>query len=244
MAEMKSNSKPLPDKVPINMAKYPHLKENGIDMVPIVSGVLEALDKNVASGNHKVSEEYFGVSLQELTEQLLSAVFDYEGIMSFLPDKVHGEALAALSGHRLNPLYSAHHKTDLMNHDASPATFEEKFGLTEEEFSIKHFFQGLLFYSYYCSLPDLAAHLSTNDFSLLESDKYESIDKLIDIRPALTYQKAIGILPGKLIPGTGLFNCGDFPEGEEVCPACKVPDTLHDLGTEVLCDNCKGAFKR
>ena len=242
MAEL--NSKPLPDKVPINMTKYPHLKENGLDTVPIVSGVLETLDRMVASGNHKVAEEFFGISIQELTEQLLSAVFDYEGIVSFLPDKTQGEALAALSGHALNPLYSAFSKKGLMGHDGTPATFEEKFGLKEEEFSIKHFFQGLMFYSYYCSLPDLAAHLSTNDFSLIDKEKHENIGKLIDIRPVLTYQEKHGILAGKLIPGTGLFECGSFPEGAEVCPSCSVPNTLHDLGTEVLCENCKGHFKK
>lgn len=239
-----SPSKPLPERVPIDMTKYPHLKKMGKDAGPIVSGVFAALDRHVASGHHKVSEEYFGVGLQELTEQLLSAVFDYEGIMSFVPDKEQGKALAALSGHTLNPLHAAFTKTSLMNHDTSPATFEEKFGLKEDEYSIKHFFQSLLFYSYYCSLSDLAAYLSTNDYSLLDEEKYENIGKLIDIRPVLQYQKAIDITQGKLVPGTGLFECGKIPEGTETCPACKVPNTLHDLGEDVICESCKGAFKK
>ena len=239
-----SGKSKIPDKIPMNMTKYPHIQELGKDGLTIIQSIMNIIDKNISSGNHKIAEEFFGVSLQELTEELLSAVFDYEGIISFLPDKTQGEALAALSGHALNPLYSAFSKEGLMGQDGMPATFEEKFGLKEEEFSIRRFFQGLMFYSYYCSLPDLAAHLSTNDFSLIDKEKHENIGKLIDIRPVLTYQEKNGILAGKLVPGTGLFECGPFPEGAKVCPSCKVPNTLHDLGEVVLCENCKGHFKK
>lgn len=242
--EKKTNSvsKPLPDKVPITMTKYPHLQAMGKEAGPIVSSVFEILDRAVAEGWHDVSEEFFGVSLQELIKELTEAVFDHRGIIGFLPDQENAAALSSLFKHQINPLHSAFSKTGLMNHDTTPATFEEKFGLKESEYSIKRFFQGLLYYSYYCSLPDLANHLSTSNYELMDREKHENIGKLIELRPVMRYQEAIGIVPGKLYPDTGFFDCGDL-NGAETCPACKHPDSLISLGIESVCKECKGAFR-
>ena len=241
---MKKNlsSKPLPDKVPINMTKYPHLKELGTEAGPIVSSVFAMLDKAVAEGYHEASEKFFGITIQDLITQMTEAVFDHRGIIGHLPNQDNAEALSRMFTYQINPLYSAFSKTGLMNHDSSPATFEEKFGLKENEFNVKRFFQGLLFYSYYCSLPDLAVHLSTSDYELMDREKHENIDKLIELRPVLRYQEAIGIVTGKLYPETGFFDCGDL-NGAESCPACKHPNTLIPLGELTVCTHCKGAFR-
>lgn len=236
------NSSPMPDKVPINMTKYPHLKAMGKESIPLISSVFEMLDKAVAEGWHEVSEEFFGATLQDLIKQLTEAVFDHRGIIGFLPDQENAEALSSLFKHQINPLYSAFSKTGLMNHDTTPATFEEKFGLKESEYSIKRFFQGLLYYSYYCSLPDFANYLATSDFELMDREKHENIGKLIELRPVMVYQESIGIIPGKLYPDTGFFDCGDL-NGATTCPACKHPDSLISLGTESVCKECKGAFR-
>ena len=242
-----SKPSPLPDKVPIDMRKYPNLKKLGKEGAgPIVSSVFATLDKAVAEGWHKDSEEFFGIKLQDMIEQMTSAVFDYRGITDHIPDKENAEALASLYGHMINPLYSAFTKTNLMNHDTSPATFEEKFGLGEDEFNIKRFFQGLLFYSYYCSLPDLANYLATSDYILIEAEQHENVEKLMELRPILRYQKSIGIIQGKLYPDTGFFDGGDMPaDSPDKCPACKMPagESLIDLGNEMVCTSCKGAFR-
>lgn len=244
---MTSVSKPLTGKVPIDMNKYKSLGALGKEGAgPIVSSVFAMLDDAVACNYHDASEKYFGVPIQDLMKQMLEAVFDYKGIADFIPDKDNANALSDLYGHEINPLYSAFSKTNLMNHDTSKATFEEKFGLREDEFTIKRFFQGLLFYSYYCSLPDLAQHLMTSDYYLMEKEKDENILKLIELRPMLRYQQAIGIVPGKLYPDTGFFDGGSMPEDKEKCPSCKMPasESLIDLGEEFVCTHCKGAFKK
>ena len=236
-------SKPLPDKVPIDMTKYPNLKALGKEGAgPIVSSVFAMLDRAVAEGYHEASEEFFGITLQDLISQMTEAVFDHRGIIGYLPDQDNAEALSKLFTYQINPLYSAFSKTGLMNHDSSPATFEEKFGLKESEFNVKRFFQGLLFYSYYCSLPDLAVHLSTSDYELMDRDKHENIGKLIELRPVMRYQESIGIVPGKLYPETGFFDCGDL-KGAEHCHACKIHNTLYSLGEISVCSECKAAFR-
>ena len=100
-----------------------------------------------------------------------------------------------------------------------------------------------MFYSYYCSLPDLARYMALNDYSLVDEEKHENVAKLLEIRPVLDYQKRIGILPGKLIPETGFFHAGDYKD-ETDCPACQMPDHLFDLGEMVVCSNCKAGYEK
>ena len=245
--KMTGNSSPMPDKVPINMTKYPHLQALGRDAMPIISTVFETLDRAVSEGWHDVAEQYFGITLQDLMTEMTEAIFDHRGIVSYLPDQANADALSTLFEHQINPLYSAFSKTGMTSYDTTPITFEEKFGLKEGEYTVKRFIQGLLFYSYYCSLPDLATYLSTSDFALIDRDKHENIGKLIELRPVMKYQESIGIVPGKLYPDTGFFDCGDL-DGAETCPACKGvsengESTLISLGTESVCTSCKGAFR-
>jgi hypothetical protein len=91
-------------------------------------------------------------------------------------------------------------------------------------------------------MGELSSYLFTNDHSLFDEEKHENIDKLISIRPALNYQRAIGILPGKLINGTGFFDCGDAKNTHQ-CTACKAQKHLLPLGTDIaVCTECKGGF--
>lgn len=234
-------------KVPVNLDNYPSLKElagtNKEEFLTILKTVFSTMDRAVGQGHHKDSKEYFGIAIQDLVGELLGAMFDHKGIIDHLPNKSNAEALSEMYGHALNPLYAAFTKDGLMNHEGSPVSFEEKFGMTEEKFSVKVWLQGLLFYSYYCSLPDFAEYLALNDFALVDEEKHANISKLLEIKPVLAYQKAIGILPGKLYPETGFFDTGDL-NGATVCPACQDPeDSLFSIGEVTICTNCKGAFK-
>lgn len=237
-------SSKMPDKVPINLTKYPAIKELSMEEAgPLVSSTFKILDQAVASGYNKVSKEYFGMELQDLLAQLIEGIFDYNGMMEFLPNKSNGAALADMYEHALNPLHAAFTKKDLLNHEGEKVSFQEKFGMKEGEFTVKKWLQGLLFYSYYCSLPDLAQYLALNDYSLVDEEKHENIAKLIEIRPVLDYQKRIGILPGKLIPETGFFEAGDLKEGETVCPACQMDDQLIKVTNSlVICCHCKAGY--
>lgn len=244
MTNSPSNT-PLPDRVPIDMTKYPALKAMGKDAGPLVSALFTMANNVVSKGHDKVSKQYFGLEYQDLINQLSDAMFDYKGITAHLPNQSNAAALNEMFGHTLNPLHAAFTKENLMDHKGVPVTFEEKFGVSEKDYTVKRFMQGLLFYSYYCSLPDLADYLAMGEYDLIDDEKYKNIAKLLEIKPVLAYQKAIGIIPGKLYPETGFFQAGDLKDYTE-CPACRVPEQLFSLGDDdiTVCLNCKGAYDK
>ena len=129
-----------------------------------------------------------------------------------------------------------------MDAEGNKVNFESKFALKEKEFDVKSWLHGLMFYSYYCSLPDLARYLALQDYNLVDEERHKNIAKLVQIRPALNYQKQIGILPGKLIPETGFFECGNEPITANHCPACQVPGKIHVLEDISVCTHCYAGF--
>jgi hypothetical protein len=238
-----SVSKPVPDKVPIDMNKYPNLKNMELkDLGSLVSSVLTHLDDVVSKGFHTVSEKTFGIPYPDLLKELSEAMFDHSGIMSYHPNESSAKAVSEMFQHAVNPLAAAFSKKGLENHEGNPVTFAEKFGMEEEEFTVKRWLQGLLFYSYYCSLPDFARYLAVSDFALVDEEKHENIAKLIELRPVLSYQKKVGIIPGKLIPETGFFDVGAKITTDLNCFICQSPDQLYDLGKITVCTSCKAGY--
>mgnify|MGYP003576080661 CR=1 FL=1 len=232
-------------KIPVNLDNYPALKElaedNQKEFLQILKGIFLTMDAMVEAGHHKTAKKYFGISIQDLTAQLLDAMFDHRGIMNSMPVQDNADLISDAYTHTLNPLHAAFDATDLKDRNFKPVSFEEKFGMKKDEFTPKDFIQSLLFYSYYGDLKIIGQYMLTNDHSLFDEEKHENIDKLIQIRPALTYQQAIGILPGKLIKGTGFFDCGDA-KGLTTCPACKSPEGLILLDGISACTECKGGY--
>jgi hypothetical protein len=171
-------------------------------------------------------------------------MFDHRGIMNTLPDQENADFISEAYTYQLNPLHAAFDNTTIKDRNFKPVSFEEKFGMNKRDYTVKDFIQSLLFYSYYGKMDELAKYLFTNDYSLFDNEKHENIDKLIAIRPALTYQQALGILPGKLIPGTGFFDCGEIKqEWDTICHACQ-HDDLHSIDEHTLvCKECKAGYK-
>jgi hypothetical protein len=238
----------LDTKIPVNLENYPALLElAGEDkegFLQLLKSLFNTANDAVQAGHHKVSREYFGMEYQDLLRELMAAMFDYKGIMDYMPGP-NREAISDMYKYAVNPLYAAFTKDDGMLLDAKgkPITFEEKFGQGEEEFTVKAWLQGLLFYSYYCSLPDFAQYLAINDFSLVDNEKHKNIAKLMEVRPVLNYQQAKGILPGKLIPETGFFDAGETFPGTEICPACKSVDKMIEVTEELtVCCECKAGY--
>lgn len=232
-------------KIPINLENYPSLgklsEEDKPQFLQLLKSVFKIIDKSVESDFHVISKEYFGLELQDLIGEILGAIFDHKGIMEHLPNQENAHMLSNMYGHTLNPLHAAFSKQGMQDQAGNHVSFEEKFGVRERDFTVKKWMQGLLFYSYYCSLPDLAKSLALNDYDMVDAGKHENIARLIEIRPALNYQKQIGILPGKLIPETGFFDAGDLKEDN--CRACQVPDTLFDLGAITVCTECRAGYR-
>lgn len=233
-------------KVPVNLDKYSALKrlaeEDKDQFLQILKGVFTTMDVMVREGYHEVAEEQFGIPIHELTDQLLQAMFDHRGMLKLMPNQENAAFISESYQHALNPLAAAFDATDLKDRSYKPVSFEEKFGIDKKKFTVKDWLQSLMFYSYYGSMGDLASYLFTEDHTLFDNEKHENIDKLIDIRPALAYQRAIGILPGKLIPGTGFFTCGDATD-TLVCPACQTRRPLLPLDTSTtVCTECKAGY--
>lgn len=237
----------MKSKVPVNLENYPALMElantNKTEFLQLMKAMFTIANENVQHNNHEVSKNMFGLEFSDLVKNLVDGIFDYRGMMEHLPNKTNAATLASMNGHYLNPLASAFGGFNLRDSSGNEVSFEEKFGIGKEDFSVKRWLQGLMFYSYYCSLPDFAKYLATNDYTLLEEEKYANIGKLIEIRPALDYQKKVGILPGKLVPETGFFDCGEIEKDETNCKVCMANDSLIQVTDDLtVCVECKGGF--
>jgi hypothetical protein len=231
-------------KIAVQMEDYPHLLDLANNdkekFLQLFKATFTMLDQAAEQKHLEASETFFGMPYQEFMKDILTAFFDHAGIMSFHPNKATGEALSDLYGHAVNPLHAALMETDLLDAEGNKISFIEKFGINENDMDIKTWLQGLLFYSYYCSLTDLAKYLALKDYDLVDEEKHKNIAKLLQIKPALAYQKQIGVLPGKLIPLTGFFDCEDS-KGESLCPACQTEE-LQRLGNLKVCNHCYAGF--
>lgn len=235
----------MKSKVPVNLENYPALMDlansDKAEFLQLMKSLFTTANNAVREGHTNVSKEYFGISYQDLINELTGAMFDHKGIIDHLPNQLNATTINDLYGHAINPLHAAFTKDNMLNTAGETVSFVQKFGIEDRDFTVKKWLQGLLFYSYYCDLPSLAQYLALNDYSLVDEEKSKNIAKLVELRPILDYQKRIGILPGKLIPNTGFFDAGDLKEEE--CPACQVPDSLLQLSDQLtVCTKCKGGF--
>lgn len=236
-------------KIPVNLENYPALLElanqDKEKFLQLFKSTFTTLDRAAQLKHIEASETFFGMSYNRFMAEVMDAFFDHAGIMKFHPNMSIGASLSDLYEHAVNPLHAAFMETDLLNAAGDMVSYEEKFGLKEEELNVKSWLHGLMFYSFYCSLPDLAKYLSLNDYDLVDEEKHKNVGKLLQVKPALAYQKQIGILPGKLIPRTGFFDCGDYHGGED-CISCQLPNTLHEHKIEeiMFCDYCFAGFKQ
>jgi hypothetical protein len=230
-------------KIPVNLENYPTLLDLANNdkekFLQLFKATFTMMDTAAKHKHLEASEDFFGMPYHEFMEEVMSAFFDHAGIMAFHPNKTTGESLSDLYGHAINPLHAAFMETDLLNAEGEKVSFEQKFGLKETEMSVRSWLQGLMFYSYYCSLPDLSQYLSLKDYDLIDELKHKNIAKLLQIKPALAYQKQIGVLPGKLVPFTGFYECESTKE--DLCPACQTEE-LQKLGNLKVCNHCYAGF--
>lgn len=230
-----------PDKIPIDMTKYPALQNMGKEVMPLVSETLSFLDLAVQKGWHEATKEYFERDLQTFIKEVTGAFLDYEGINSHAANKAEAKVLSDELKYATNPLYVALGKEG--GYDASL-----KFGL-EKGFDLKNWVSAMLYLGRYYNYPDLTRGLDLNGYELLETEKYKHIEKLIEIQPALRYQRdnEEAGFPGQLIEGTGFFDCGREPEHwEGVCPACKMPthEKTEEFKEYIACFSCKAGFRK
>ena len=231
----------------VNLENYPAIKELSKEdkdaFLKMFKGIFNTMELMISKGFHKDSERYFKMPLHELAEQLLLAMFDHRGILDSLPRQGNADTISETQGHMVNPLYSAFSGTELYDKAFNEVSFEEKFGLKKEEFTVKTWLQGLMFLSYYGSMEDIGKYLAADEYDLFEEEKHKNIAKLVEVQPALNYQKSLGYLAGRLIPGTGYFKAGMISSDTKTCPACKMPDTLEQVTRGVKgCRNCKAGF--
>lgn len=234
--------------IPVDLEKYPSLvrlvqQEGQKKFQELMHSLFRIADNAVERGDIEVSKKYFKLPYHIVIREILDAFFDIKGIM-----EQHGERyahdLANIYGHAIHPLHAAITGERLNDREGNNVTFREKYGIGEEEFTIKHWLQGLLFYSYYMSLGDLARYLSLNKLVMAEEEKKKRLERLIKIQPALNFQAENGIPIAAMIPGTGFFDLAVAAENvNEICPACKNKQ-IDDLGDLKACRFCNGGFRR
>lgn len=188
---------------------------------------------------HQEIKNTYGLGFNAFLHQVQEVFLDHTSITEHHPDPAEGEVLASLKEEN-NPLYFiTNPPKDENGKPILPENME-----WVEGYNLKDFIHGLFYWSRYTDLASLARALYLGDFDLLNNLKMQNVQELLQIQPALKYQEANNILIGKLIQGTGYFDCGTTKEIiNYCCPACHSVE-LSEGEKDTSCLNCKAGFRK
>lgn len=237
--------KPEPPKEPIileiDLNNYPSLLDYPDESQTLLRDHLKLLNDAMNSKYHLQSKNVFKTDYVSILRDVSDAMFDYKSILAHHPNKAESEAMEILELEN-NPLsiftgYST--PFDFQGNKMDPTDFLGPYK------SFKTWLQGQLYASRYLPYQDYVRFMYLNEYDILESLKHQNVEKLLMIKPALSYQKENNLPIGKFIPNTGFFDCG--PDHDTVdCPACgeieehKRPENKH----HIYCISCKAGFTK
>lgn len=237
-----------PKLVPININDYPELGKLFDDEAQrplfkeLASGALKVINDLVAEGRHTQAQELFKMPLPQLMEEVMKGFLDVKEILAHHSDPDINVMLYAISGDKEHPLHSALVEEYHTNANNEHIDFKQKFGVSREEFNTREYISSLMFFSWYCSLGDLASFLSGGNYKGLDNLKDEYFLRKLAIQPALKYQADNGVMVGKVLKGTGFFDV-EIPASEVTtyCYACKSPQSLIQI-PETFHKGCKRCY--
>lgn len=232
-------------RVPVDLGNYPNLaKLSKEEFLPLMKGLFVMADKAVELGHLEIAEEYFYCPYHEVVSEILSGFFDTESILKNHNQPETAQFLFDLYKHAEHPLHAALSEIALVDKDGEEITFEDKFATKRKDFNIKQWVEGLLFFAWYTNLKDYANALSANNYKLIDEVKTPYLPRLLQIQPVLKKQQEHGVLPGKLIPGTGFFDVA--VPAEELDDHCVVCDSINlvERDTYIGCRECKAGYRK
>lgn len=235
--------------VAIDIERYPELakiyEDDPAEMGRLASGMLKLVNDFIAEKKLYQAEDILKMGFPEIVREILEGFLDVKQMLSHHADPDINVMLYSISGVKEHPFYQVLMKDHITNANNEIITFEQKYGVPKEEFSLKGYISQLMFFSWYCSLGDLATFLSGANYKGLDNLQDEYFLRKIAIQPSLKYQADHGLMVGKLISGTGFFDIGiPAKEVQDTCYACKtrgiilIPETKHRG-----CKRCFAGYK-
>lgn len=230
-------------KFQIDLNNYPSLQKlfehDTKAFAELMKPTLDDLNRRLAAGHVQTAKQVFQREYPEFQKEVMDAFFDYKGIADQHHNEAEADSMKVLQN-ELNPLTIFTGGTKVYDTAGNLTTPEDYTGM--EKFDVKNYIQSLLYGGRFVHIAELAKYLLLDQYELVEVLQARNFEQLSRIQPALRYQEATGIQVGTLIPDTGVFDLGDYPE-EGVCPACgeelnESPDYFS------FCPECKGGVKK
>lgn len=221
-----------------NIRKY--LEETKGDTLPLVKH-LQLLDTIFENGDHIKAEKVLGMSINDILRETYEAHFDYRGITKNSDNYVEAELLAVLEleNNPLSVLTGGKQTRDLEGNEISLENFT---GMPYVNF--KRHLQKFLYSMKYLNHKDYVNYLMLGKHDLMQVDRNKHIEQIIQIKPALSYQRKQGLPVGFFLDGTGFFDCGEMDLSKlEYCPACSMGARWHLIEDVGYCLECKAAVK-
>ncbi|MEV2907578.1 hypothetical protein ABNF65_02765 [Paenibacillus larvae] len=225
----------------MDLKKYPNAaklyKSNPEAFQERLDKALSLIEKFYDEENHSL--ELFGIGAIEAAEVFCKAFFNPKGILKFYPEKDYAKALEEL-GPDLSPAAIFSDRVKL--YDTSGNRIDRK-DFTKEE-TLEGLFQSIMYAMRFLPANDLTSALLINDVELYGVARFRKLQELLDIQPALNYQKSTNRIIGKRISGTGFYDCGILKHEQAFveCPACHTAH-LEKFGEYAVCRTCKAGYE-
>lgn len=209
-------------KFQIDLRNYPELlklfDEDRTKFGSTMSKLLIQTDQALEKGRFDHAARIYKMGYLDMMQALSDTFFDVEGIAQKHHSKAEIEGLKGLGGD-LHPLAIFTSNAPVYNADGENMAPKE--WLQMDYFNLKDWLYALFYGARFVSWHDLAEYLMLGEYELIDALKVQNLEHLLDIQPALRYQKINSIPTGKLIPGTGLFSGGDSATRfTDKCKAC------------------------
>lgn len=228
-------------RIELNLDNYPALQNlyetSQQEFAAKLKTTMLRLDEAVALNRFQTVQDLYDMDYLVFLDQLEKAFLDVNGIVQQHHNKGEQEGLAAL-GTDLHPL--AIFTRDAPVYDAQGNNVSPHHWIEQDKFNLKDWLHALFYGARFVSWKELATYLSLGQHDLIDVLKARNFKELAAIQPALAYQEQHGIVKGKLIPGTGFFDCG-IGNGDIWCPACK-ENKLNSKNPIAYCKVCRAGF--
>lgn len=226
-------------RIPLDFNSYPSLwelfQEDKERFAALLKTTMTTLDQSVKRGDLKVSEKTFNVPYEELMEQLIDAMFEYEGIINNHKNEAERESMKGLA-HDINPIAVLTGNAFALDSKGNHVPADQWASATD----IKTYLQSVLYGARFVPLHELAEYLSLGEYEMVDVLKARNFESLAEIQNVLEWQERKGIVKGKLVNGLGLFDGGELTE-TEYCPICK-ENELQEFLDKYVCNTCKAGF--
>lgn len=232
------------NKIAIDLNNYPKLeqlyKEDAPRFAASLKHVLEHVENALDTGRFEQSERVYKTNYLELMNTLLDTFFIVHPIAEHHKNAAERQGLKGLN-EKLHPMAIFTNNAEVYNAKGEKITPQEWMPI--DVFNLKDWLYALFYGARFVSWSELAEYLTLGQYDMIDVLKLRNFNELVEIQPALEYQKSKRITVGKLVQGTGFFDAGLLHDNIEKCPACR-NDSWIKTDVYAYCEKCRLGGKK